>query len=269
MTAIQARATHIDTSSSHVSFGRQLRSELIKLLSVRGTWWSVAIVAVLTVGIAVLVAANVPSGMGNPVMTIVSPVQFTMLLAGILGVISVTGEYSTGMIRSTLTAYPVRGSVLAAKATVLGAFLFVVSLVIFLMATLIVMPIFAGNGVSFDWADPSATILPLLAASAVMALFALLGVGVGFLLRSGAGAIAVTVGIIFVLPVILTLLSAFLPDLTWLMDIADYLPASLAPAAVMPGEPQSISASAAWLGLGAWSAAALAAGWAVLRTRDA
>ena len=45
MTAIQARATHIPTTASHVSLGRQLRSELIKLLSVRGTWWSVVIVA--------------------------------------------------------------------------------------------------------------------------------------------------------------------------------------------------------------------------------
>jgi len=269
MTAIQARATHVHTSSSHVSFGRQLRSELIKLLSVRGTWWSVAIVAVLTIGVAVLFAANLPTGMGNPIMVIVSPVQFTMLLAGILGVISVTGEYSTGMIRSTLTANPVRGGVLAAKAAVLGAFLFVISLVIFLVATVIVMPILASNGTPFDLADPSATILPILAASASMALFALLGVGIGFLLRSGAGAIAVTVGIIFVLPVILTLLSAFLPDLTWLIDAADYLPASVAPAAILPDENQPISAPVAWLTLGAWAAAALAAGWAVLRTRDA
>lgn len=269
MTAIQARATYISSTASRVSFVRQLRSEFIKLLSVRGTWWSVAIVAALTIGIAALIGANFPEGMGDPIMIVVSPVQFTMLLAGILGVISVTGEYSTGMIRSTLAANPVRGSVLAAKAAVLAVFMFIVSLVIFIAATLIVTPFLAANDLAFDWADPSATILPIIAASAAMSLFALLGVGLGFLLRSGAAAIAATVGIIFVLPVILTLLSAFLPDLTWLIDVADYLPSSAAPSAILPSDTQPLSAGASWLTLGVWSVAALAGGWAVLRGRDA
>jgi ABC-2 type transport system permease protein len=269
MTAIQARATHIPTTASHVSLGRQLRSELIKLLSVRGTWWSVAIVAVLTVGIAVLFGANLPEGIDDPIMVIVAPVQFTMLLAGILGVISVTGEYSTGMIRSTLTANPRRGSVLVAKAAVLAAFLFAVSLVIFAAAALIVTPILAADGVTFDWATPDASILPILAASAAMALFSLIGVGLGFLLRSGAGAIAVTVGIIFVLPVIFSLVGSFLPDLTWLIDVANYLPASAAPSAIMPSDLTPLNAAESWLTLGAWAAVSLVAGWAVLRGRDA
>ncbi|MEJ1089258.1 ABC transporter permease [Microbacterium sp. Mu-80] len=269
MTAIQARATYVSSTTSQVSFVRQLRSEFVKLLSVRGTWWSVAIVAALTIGIGVLLAANFPEGMGDPIMIIVSPVQFTMMLAGILGVISVTGEYSTGMIRSTLAANPVRGSVLAAKAAVLAVFMFVVSLLIFIAAMLIVTPFLVANDLAFDWADPSATILPVIAASATMSLFALIGVGLGFLLRSGAAAIAATVGIIFVLPVILTLLSAFLPDLTWLIDVGNYLPASVAASAILPTEGQAVSAGASWLTLGAWAAAALASGWVVLRGRDA
>lgn len=267
--ATQARATHIPATTSHVSPGRQLRSELIKLMSVRGTWWSVAIVAVLTIGIAVLFGANVAEGMREPIMVIVAPVQFTMLLAGILGVISVTGEYSTGMIRSTLTANPVRGSVLVAKAAVLAAFLFVVSLVIFLVAALIVTPILAESGTSFDWATPDAAILPILSASAAMSLFSLIGVGLGFLLRSGAGAIAVTVGIIFVLPVIFSLVGSFLPDLTWLIEATNYLPASAAPSAILPSDMAALNAAESWLTLGAWSAVSLVAGWAALRGRDA
>lgn len=269
MTAVQTRATHVSTTSSNVSIGRQLRSEFIKLLSVRGTWWSVVIVAVLTIGIAVLIAANLTDGGLDPIMVIVAPVQFTMLLAGILGVISVTGEYSTGMIRSTLTANPRRGAVLAAKAIVLGVFLFVVSLVIFLAAAAIVTPILASNDLSFDWTTPDATILPIVSASAAMSLFTLLGVGLGFLLRSGAGAIAVTVGIIFVLPVIFSLVSGFLPDLTWLLEWAKYLPSAAVPSAIAPSDASVLSAGESWLTLGVWAAAALLAGLAVLKRRDA
>lgn len=263
------RATHVSATTTDVSFARQLRSELIKLLSVRGTWWSTAIVAVLTLGIAMLIGANIEPPMDNVIMIIVAPVQFTMLLAGILGVISVTGEYSTGMIRSTLAANPVRGAVLTAKATVLAVFLFVVSLVIFVAAALITTPILASNDLAFDWSDPAATILPMLAAAATMALFALLGVGIGFLLRSGSGAIAATVGIIFVLPVIFQLAGVFLSDMTWLIDAADYLPAAAAPNAILPAEGAAISAPVAWLTLGAWAIVPLIAGWVTLRSRDA
>src|SRR5690606_26217100 len=104
MTAIQARATHIPATTSRPTFVRQLRSELIKLMTVRGTWWSVGIVALLTIGIAFIVTSAMSPPIDNIIMAVIMPVQFTMMLAGILGVISVTGEYSTGMVRSTFTA---------------------------------------------------------------------------------------------------------------------------------------------------------------------
>lgn len=266
---IQARATHVTAPARNLTFTRQLRSEYIKVTTVRGTWWSVVIVAVMTLGIALLFGANIHPPVANVVMVIVAPVQFTMLLAGILGVISVTGEYSTGMIRSTLTANPVRGAVLLAKSAVLAAFMFVVSLLTFLAAALAATPVLAANDLAFDWADPTMTILPILAASAAMSLFALLGVGLGLLLRSGAGAIAVTVGIIFVLPTVLTVVGTLIPAVTWLGDLANYLPSAAAPSAILPGDGSALTAPVAWLTLGAWAAGALAAGWATLRGRDA
>src|SRR3546814_17112605 len=104
------------TTPYRLTFPRALRSEWIKLSTLRSTWWSIGIVAALTIGIALLIALaiNDPDFLG--IQAVVLPIQFTMLLAGILGVIAVTGEYSTGMIRSTLTADPIRGSVLSAKA---------------------------------------------------------------------------------------------------------------------------------------------------------
>jgi ABC-2 type transport system permease protein len=268
MTAIQARATHVPTPARNLTFARQLRSEYLKLTSVRGTWWSVAIVAVITIGIAILVTSVIAGPVDNIMMAVLMPVQFTMLIAAILGVISVTGEYSTGMIRSTFTASPARGSVLAAKTVVLGAFMFIVSLVVFGIAAAAITPIAAGKDMPVAWADPEKTILPILAASAVMALFALLGVGLGFLLRSGAGAIAVTVGIVFILPTVLQLMGMWLHDLTWIMDTVHYLPASVAPNVIMPSDGAPLSVPASWATLAAWPAAALLGSWAVLRARD-
>lgn len=268
MTAIQARATHVPATSSHPTFVRQLRSELIKLMTVRGTWWSIGIVAALTIGIAFIVTSAMSPPVDNMIMAVIMPVQFTMMLAGLLGVISVTGEYSTGMVRSTFTANPVRGAVLAAKATTLGVFMFVVSLVIFLIAAIGISPLAASKDMALDWADPARTVLPILAASAAMALFALLGVAVGFLLRSGAGAIAVTVGILFVLPVVVSLLGALMHDVEWIGELGNYLPSAAAQYAILPQEGMPIEAPVAWVTLAAWPAAALLGAWAVVRGRD-
>ncbi|MDT0157929.1 ABC transporter permease [Microbacterium sp. ARD32] len=267
MTAIQARATHVPTTVHRLTFVRQLRSELIKLMTVRGTWWSVAIVGVLTIGLAFLITATMSPPVDNMIMAVISPVQFTMMLAGILGVISVTGEYSTGMSRSTFTANPVRGAVLLAKAAVLAAFMFVVSLIIFLIAAIGITPIAAGKDMALDWADPTRTVLPILAAAAAMALFALLGVGLGFLLRSGAGAIAVTVGILFVLPMVVNVVGALM-QAEWIIDLANYLPSTATQYAILPQDGMPLDAPIAWVTLGAWPAAALLGAWGALRARD-
>lgn len=267
MTAI-ASPTPIPAVGSRPTFVRQLRSELIKLVTVRGTWWSVAIVGAMTLGIAFMVTAVISAPVENMVMAVVSPIQFTMMLAGILGVISVTGEYSTGMVRSTFTANPVRGAVVVAKAFVLGAFMFLVSLVIFAAAAAAISPLAASKDVALDWADPSRTVLPILAAAAAMALFALLGVGLGFLLRSGAGAIAVTVGILFVLPVVLGLMSIWLHDVEWFTALADLLPSSAVQSAVLPSVGDGLTAEQSWITLAAWPAVTLLGAWGAVRARD-
>ena len=109
------RRQHVDTDR-RLTFIRAVRGEWIKLATLRSTWWSIGIAAILTIGIAVLIAQAIDMPGFEPIQAVVMPIQFTMLLAGILGAISVTGEYSTGMIRSTLAANPKRGSVLGAKA---------------------------------------------------------------------------------------------------------------------------------------------------------
>ncbi|MFT4258961.1 ABC transporter permease [Microbacterium sp.] len=264
----QARSTRRE-SPYRLSFLHALRSEWIKLTTLRSTWWSIGITAVLTVGLAMLMA-QATAGFGiEPIQVVVAPIQFTMLLAGILGAIAVTGEYSTGMIRSTLTAQPVRGGVLAAKATVLAVFLFVASLVIFLVAALAVSPLLAGKDLGLDWGDFDGTLRPILDASAAIAVFALIGVAFGFILRSGVGAIAATVGVLFVLPIVSSMFSMAGEAWQWIQDAAQYLPMPAAQNVILPQDDWGLSAPVASLTLACWVVAGMLGAWAVLRTRDA
>lgn len=270
MTSTAAPATRSRTASPHrLAFPRQLRSEWIKLATLRSTWWSIGITAVITIGVALLIAQSMDVPGFEPVQAVVSPVQFTMLLAGVLGAISVTGEYSTGMIRSTLSANPVRGSVLAAKALVVAAFLFVASLLISLAAALAVSPIFDSRDMPFPWGTPADSLLPILAAAVSMAVFALIGVAFGFILRSGAGAIAATVGLLFVLPIVMSIFAMPGDEWQWIIDVSNHLPMSAAQSAILPQDGWGLPVGEAYLTLAAWVTAGVLSAWAVLRTRDA
>ncbi|GAB3596659.1 ABC transporter permease subunit [Microbacterium tumbae] len=266
LTAEPRRATH--TSPHRLTFVRALRSEAIKLATLRSTWWAIGITAVLTIGIAALIAQamNAP-GFGG-IQAVVSPIQFTMLLAGVLGAIAVTGEYSTGMIRSTLAAVPVRGLVLAAKAVVVAALLFLSSLVIFLAAALAVSPILEAKDAGLDWSDPEQTVLPILGAAVAMAVFALIGVAFGFMIRSGAGAIAATVGLLFVLPIVMSMFAMPGEGWEWIPEITEHLPMISAQSAILP-QVGGMEAGEAYLTLACWVAGGMLGAWAVLRTRDA
>jgi ABC-2 type transport system permease protein len=257
---------HIDTRH-RLTFLRALSGEWIKLATLRSTWWSIAITALLTIGIAMMIiSAGGESGF-PPIQAVVLPIQFTMLLAGILGAISVTGEYSTGMIRSTLTANPARGWVLAAKAVVVAVFMFITSLITLLLAALAVSAVASTRGEGLDWSDPEASLLPIVVASLAMAVFTLIGVAFGFILRSGAGAIAATVGLLFVLPIVVSLFGMAGESWRWVVEASAYLPVAAAQSVILPGN--GLDAPIAYLALACWVAVGMLSAWAVLRTRDA
>lgn len=254
-----------------LTFTRLLRSETIKLLTLRSTWWSIIVVAVLSIGISALIAASIGSFSrgdvsGSIPMAVIAPIQFTMLLAGALGAIAVTGEYSTGMIRSTLTAQPRRGAVLAAKTIVVAVLLAVVSLVVFALA---LIPVAAILQVAPFAAGVAETVQPILYAALSMAVFAVIGLAFGFILRNGPGAIAATVGVLFVLPIVGSIFPSE-GSWSWLHEAAQYLPMSAAQALTTPaGTDGVLSVPVALVTLGCWVAAGLLGAWAVLRTRDA
>lgn len=261
-----------------LSFLRLVRSEWIKFTSLRSTWWSLGLVAVVSIGLSLLQALAISSfaaeALGTEarnstaVMVIVFATVLTQLLAIIIGTISVTGEYSTGMIRSTLTAAPGRVSALLAKAVVVGGTMFVFSLVVFAVAALLTSPILPGGGV--DFSDLNTSVMPLLGAAAYLALMAVLGVGIGFIVRNGPGALAIGIVLLFVAPVIVMFFSGF-PDFSWLVDLASYLPSNAGQSLFM-GSPMSgrvLDAAPALITIIAWPVAAVIGGAITLKMRDA
>lgn len=253
-------------SPYRLSFGRVVRSEWIKLLTLRSTWWSLGVTVALSLAISLMMAsASRDFGGGlTPVMTIVMPMQFTMLVAGILGAIAVTGEYSTGMIRSTVTAEPRRGAVLGAKAIVVAVVMALATALTYLVAILLTAPILGGAGI--DWSDAAQSWVPLGAGVFAMAMFALIGLGFGFIIRNGAGAIAATVGVLFVLPIVLNMFVFAGESWQWIVDLGQYLPMAAAQMATTPAGDDVLRGI---LTLAAWPAALLLGAWAALRTRDA
>jgi len=252
-------------SPRRLSFGHLLRSEWIKLTTLRSTWWSLAVAVVLSVGISALIAAasgNFPPGY-PAVSAILSPTQFTMLVAGILGAIVITGEYSTGMIRSTLTAEPRRGAVVLAKAVVVSLLMAATTVVTYAIAIVVTAPLLKEG---IDWSAPDRSVVPLLLGVLSMVAFTLLGLGFGFVVRNGAGAIAVTVGVLFVLPIVFNLFSLAGDGWHWLVDLSRYLPMNAAASLTSAGNDDLVPPL---LALAAWAIVPLVGGWALLRARDA
>lgn len=264
----------------HLSFVRLVRSEWIKFTTVRSTWWSIALVIVLSIGLSLLMAASfasfatdnadagMPQGNAIAVQVIVFSTVLTQLLAVILGAITVTGEYSTGMIRSTLTAAPGRSGALLAKALVVGVTMFVTSIVVFAVTAIVTGPILTTN--ALDMSELDTSVMPLLGAALFLSLVAMMGVGIGFIIRNGPGALAVGIGLIFVAP----LLVSFFPrvdNFAWIHDLASYLPSNAGQSLFLTGgmSGTALDTVPALITIVAWAAAALVGGIAVLKTRDA
>jgi hypothetical protein len=192
-----------------------------------------------------------------------------------VGVLYATTEYRRGMIRTTFLATPRRGRVLAAKAIVLGGTAYLVGLVGVLVSYLLAIPVLRRNGfVAPAFPHPSLTDGPvlrtLLLTAAFMAGVALVGLGMGMLLRHSAAAITITV-VLVLLPLILGMI---LPGTSpkWLMytTLAGGMATERAkPPTITLAEPWAMIG--AWPGIGvvaAWVVVALGLAWWRLRTRD-
>lgn len=216
-----------------LSFPRLVRSEWIKLRSIRSTVWCYAILVLLTIAMAVLLGAVIDQGAGQMPQEAVNggfvdintvSVSLTALVVGVLGVLIITGEYGTGQVRSTFTADPGRTGVILAKAFVLALATFVVSVVSTGIGVAVSAGLQASKDIHPEFTDP-AVWMPILGASVYVTLVALFAYGIGLLVRSSAGGIAITLGIFLVLPVILSIF-AELTQAQWVADVATLLPSA-------------------------------------------
>jgi ABC-2 type transport system permease protein len=253
-----------------------LRAEWSKLRTLAGTWWLLLAVVALTVAVGAGVSSAAScqeAGCGqDPVKLALSGVDLSQALVAILGVLAISGEYSTGMIRVTLAAMPRRLTVLAAKAVVVSAVSLAAGAVGVLASALAGWLLLPGRGFTpahgyppFSLAN-GADLRAALGSVLYLTLIALLALGVATAVRDPAVSIGLTLGLLYLFPVIA---SAFGP--TWSRHLQQLgpMPAGLTIQATvgLPALPLT-----PWQGLGVlalWSSAALLIGALVLHLRDA
>jgi ABC-2 type transport system permease protein len=270
------------TAAPALSFPRIVRSEWIKFRSLRSPAWTLSIAVLLVIGFGVLVAwgmtdaarvgasaqanaevgASGELGLGPTAATM--GVFIAQLAVATLGVLVISGEYGTGMIRSTLVAVPRRTPVLAAKAIVFAAVAFVVGTLSTFATFLATAPILATEQLDSTLSDPEVLRI-LLGGGLYLAAIGVLSMGVGAIIRSTAGGIGAIVALLLVVPSILMLL-----PWEWVATVAAYLPASAGQQIMM--EASETATLGPWQGFGVlliWVAVTTITAAVLLRKRDA
>jgi ABC-2 type transport system permease protein len=225
--------------NTRLTFGGTLRSEWIKLFSLRSTIWCYGIVIVITVLFGILLAQTasgspVTSGgegamtaemqQSTAVMVSTLGIAFSQLVAAVLGVLVMSGEYGTGMIRSTFTAVPKRLPALFAKAIVFGAVTFVVGLIAIFATAAITAPMLPASGVTPDFGDAD-YLLALVGGALYLALIGVLSLAIGAIVRNSAGGIAASLGLVLVLPPVLGIIVS-ITQAEWASNLGTFLPDS-------------------------------------------
>lgn len=266
------RAASRPTGDVRVTFGRLVRSEWIKLWTVRSTWWVLPITIVAQAGIAWMIAyfgmQQIENGTAGDMGRfgageLVGGIQFAQLAICVLAVLTITGEYSTGMIRSTLTAAPARVPALLAKGLVTVAVAFVTGIVGTILSWAVTYPVLdASTRIDLSLAENQRI---LLGAPLYLAAIALLAYGIGAMLRHSAGALATVLGLLLVVEGVLSMI-----PWKFFQTISPYLPMSAGSQVVRAEYPDAVLGP--WQGYGvlvAWGVVALAAAALLLRRRDA
>jgi ABC-2 type transport system permease protein len=283
--APSTRAAARPDPAVRVTFPRLIRSEWIKLWTVRSTWWIVPITIVIQAGFAWLMAFFSVRQLDNGTVTLeqfggsftAADLAQGLLLAqitiAVLAILTLTGEYSTGMIRSTLTAAPKRLPALWAKGLVVLVVTFLTGAVGTLLAWAITYPVL-GETYRIDLGSEINQRI-LVATPLYMVGIALLAFAIGALLRHSAAALATVLGLLLVVETLFVALPIRVLHL-----IAPFLPSN-AGQQVLSSSTESIETLRAasdvavltpWQGYGvliAWGLVLLAVASVLLRRRDA
>jgi ABC-2 type transport system permease protein len=269
-----ARLSSLSAPSGRAGLMGALRSEFTKIRSVRSTYWTMLVLFVICVGLGALVTALTAAhynqmGPGqratfDPTRNSLVGLYFGQFVIVVLGALTITSEYSTGMIRTALTAMPRRGIFYLAKTLVFTAVALVIGLVTSFVAFFLGQALLSSKHIETTLGGPH-VLRAVIGGGLFLAVTGLFALGIGALVRHTAAAISAAIGVLFVLPIIVN----FLPS-SWSNDIMRWLPSEGGLAIWNPN--QQANEWSAWPEFAvfcAYTAAVLIAGFILFRKRDA
>lgn len=202
MTAATVALPQLAPAGSGLTFGRVLRAEWIKFRSVRATLWTLPLTALAMIGLAVLQAwgiSTLDTTDGFTAAGVLTGGTFlAQVVVAVLAILTITGEYSTGQIRSSIAAVPRRLPVLWSKAIIIVGAVVAVSVVALPLSWLASKPFLDRAGITLDLGADQ-TLRVLAGGSLYLGAIALFAFAVGALLRHSAGALALILGLLLVL----------------------------------------------------------------------
>lgn len=264
-----------EVAAGETTFGHVLRSEWTKFTSLRSTMWTLLATFVVTVGFSALISWGTSSNMDqlsaqdratfDPTNNSLAGIAFGQLAIAVLGVLVISGEYSTGGIKATFTAVPQRVKVLLAKAFVLAGAALVVGVATSFVAFYVGQIFFAQQHIEAHLGDPH-VLRAVIGGGLYILGSGMFGSALGALLRHTAGAVTAAVALLLVVPPLTNLLPG-----AWGDAITKYFTSNAGQqiSAVIPQDTKSLSA---WPGYAVftieWVVIAVAAA-ALVRRRDA
>jgi ABC-2 type transport system permease protein len=254
-----------------------LHSEWTKLRTVRSSYWTLIAAVVAMIGLSAILCAVYVAQYAhvsladratfNPASFSLTGTFLAQLAIGVLGVLVITNEYGSGMIRATFAAIPQRLTILGAKAAVFAAVTLVVTTAASFIAFTLGQSILSSKGIGTSLGAPNA-MRTVVGTGLYLAVLGLLALGLGTIIRKTAGAIAALFGLVLVLPPIIGLLPSSMNS------IQKFLPSNAGQALVNPGSIRhsSVPQLAPWAGFGVmclWAAGILVIAGVMLVRRDA
>jgi ABC-2 type transport system permease protein len=268
-----ARQRLLPPETGRAGFADALRSEFTKIRSTRSTYWTLFALIVVCIGIGALASAGTashPNGISaaefDATQQSLAGLYVGQLVIAALGALTITSEYSTGMIRTSLTVQPRRGVVFAAKGVVFAVVTLITGLITSFGSFFVGQAILSSAHLSATLGQPN-VLRAVIGGALFLTACGMLAYGLGAVLRHTAAAISAAIGLLFVL----TVLVQFLPQ-SWQDNVDKWMPAlaggQIWTTKVTPGAHQF----PAWGGfavLAGWAAVAIIAGLVLFRTRDA
>jgi len=308
MTTSDVRLSALPPVSGHAGLRGVIASEFTKIRSVRSTYWTIVALVVVGVGFAALIGFGIANSIQHQpwnkagtdgTQSILTPFLFIgQLIIAVIGAMVITSEYSTGMIRTSLTAMPRRGTVYLGKLIVLTVVTLVVSLVTSFLAFFVGSLTLSGSGVAgslfhnvtipanvnvsgggpnspsnytfvgTDVITSGHVLMAIIGSALFVTVVALIAFGLGAIIRHTAGAISSVFGLLFVLSIIIQVL----PD-TWRWDIMRFFPdaAGRVLSVTLPGKqnPHLWSTWPQFLVTVIWMVVLVGVGGYLFRKRDA